>query len=411
MSKLLPTNEIAARIMGNRKVFSESSTERRPSSSHLDELAKDITDFDSDSSEKPRPQASGPKLSVQEAIKEMKTKARGDNAAFDYPKATDSSDEKVPDHDMADQDIDDEVYGTDDQDSAPRTIKKTTESLMKKFVEEHMFGMDTFRHYAGLPQRRPLSEDQTGDVPTSGAHKANPMKAGLSGLEGQALQKIEPEGMEDDVGSSEYEVLDQAVAMLKKEGIDTDTLWSAFLEDRGLDLAVFQHLVNEAIDSDDSDEMDALIAVEELFYRQLPNLLPEGLWDRIRGKKPPEDNGMAQLNRTADAMAGLKKSGVSPVAIRNANARGVAPTKGMAPSTGKVQLARPADAPPEDLSPTNRNRRMNRPTLQMKTVKMGESRLAECPDDMPKMLLDKKKKAGKAAKGSKMGRLAKKYKK
>jgi hypothetical protein len=50
-------------------------------------------------------------------------------------------------------------------------------------------------------------------------------------------------------------------------------MWEAFLADRGLSVEVFGHLVDEAIASDDAEEMDALLAVEEVFDRLLHQAL------------------------------------------------------------------------------------------------------------------------------------------
>jgi len=50
-------------------------------------------------------------------------------------------------------------------------------------------------------------------------------------------------------------------------------MWEAFLHDRGLSVDVFGQLVDEALASDDAEEMDALLAVEEVFERLLHQAL------------------------------------------------------------------------------------------------------------------------------------------
>ena len=50
---------------------------------------------------------------------------------------------------------------------------------------------------------------------------------------------------------------------------DIDEVWEMWLEDRGLSVEMFNHLIGEAIESEDQDEMDALLAVEELFNQFL----------------------------------------------------------------------------------------------------------------------------------------------
>jgi len=52
------------------------------------------------------------------------------------------------------------------------------------------------------------------------------------------------------------------------EAAQVEAAWAGFLEDRGLSVPMFNFLIDEAIRSDDPDEMDALLAVEEIFLQE-----------------------------------------------------------------------------------------------------------------------------------------------
>lgn len=216
--------------------------------------------------------------------------ARGDNADYQPympPKDKPSQSLKSPKQKMPPKEPEGDIYGTDDTDSDYEPVSSARgESRMSKsntnsvnmVIEEYCGGMDEFRHYAGI------TEGETGAVPTAGVDKENMMTGGLPGLEGQSLQKIEPEAehLGDQDGTDKEMTLDQAIAMLKKENIDTDALWSEFLENRGLTVELFSQLVDEAADA---AEMDQLLAVEGLFVKALPNMLPEWGMMKKRAKK------------------------------------------------------------------------------------------------------------------------------
>jgi hypothetical protein len=95
---------------------------------------------------------------------------------------------------------------------------------------------------------------------------------------------------------------DDAIAMLKKEGIDPNDVWAAFLEERGLTVELFSQLVDEAAALDDPEEMDALLAVEGMFQQYVLGQLmeseqSEGFLDRIKravGLGPKEDPAAKQ---------------------------------------------------------------------------------------------------------------------
>lgn len=307
------TNSAVARITGlSRHFFVDKEGHRQEESmaapSPLDSI-------------KSRSQPHEERQRVYEDMKNKKTPMRGDNAAYQYDvpheKATPSQEEPIPDHEMPSREADGEMYGAKKQDAKSTAVasKQASESnRMKSLMKTLGTTMEDYREFAGLPA---ISEGHSGEVPTAGVNKDNKMKAGLAGLQGQALQAVDPEdGHEENVGDAKEMTLDQAIAMLKKEGIDTDELWAEFLEQRGLTVELFNQLVDEAIAGDDQDEMDALIRVEGLFMQALPQMLPEGIMDMFRKKQQPDQSAL--LARTKASVKGR-----NPADIRAANARGV----------------------------------------------------------------------------------------
>lgn len=78
-----------------------------------------------------------------------------------------------------------------------------------------------------------------------------------------AIQDLEDEFQEavDAFLEGEEDTSDHA------DGIEE--VWEMWLESRGLSVEMFNHLIDTAIASEDTDEMDALLAVEELFHQQV----------------------------------------------------------------------------------------------------------------------------------------------
>ena len=368
MPGMLPTNEIVARITGmNKKLLSDS---RDGTANTLDEETRLGLSSPNplDEIRAPREQPHEVRMRAYEEKKQMMM--RGDRADYQYdlPKSVDSQDEKTPQHKMAKKKANN-MFGVKDIDSEAQSIANKTEARnsMSKFYKEYIGSVEEFRHFAGLP----LNEGQTGEVPTSGVSKDNKMKGGLPGLEGQALQDIEPdtgpEG-EDHVGDAKEVTLDQALAMLKKENIDTDALWVEFLEQRGLTPELFSQLMDEAMEGEDADEIDQLLAVEGIFLAELPKLLPEGLGDLFRRKQPADP--LAPVRAAGEKM---RQSGVATV--RAANARGV--------DVPKVAPVRRADSGgyQQDFSQGNRTTRSRSVTRQMPIMKAENQWEMECDHD------------------------------
>jgi hypothetical protein len=74
-------------------------------------------------------------------------------------------------------------------------------------------------------------------------------------------------------------------ARLSQEEIEA--FWDIWLEDRGLSTELFHFMIDEAIATEDQDEMDNLLAVEDLFYEQLNQLDEQSTYSvkkMLRGK-------------------------------------------------------------------------------------------------------------------------------
>jgi hypothetical protein len=180
-----------------------------------------------------------------------------------------------------------------------QSTKKTTELLehvggSKKMVKSLLeatgiSSMQDWNNLAGLEEMNVPDPrvGKTGDVPTNWNDMDNKMAAGLPGLKGKSLQAITPEEEEKAlVGDDEEMTLGDAMDMLHAEGISEEDLWGAFLEEKGLTLDLFSQLVSEADESNDSDEIDAILNVEDMFYewlsKAISNSLEEGVGDFVK---------------------------------------------------------------------------------------------------------------------------------
>lgn len=387
---MLPTNEIVARITGMNKKLLTDSREASAGRSTEESLGGMACPSPIDEIRGRREQPH----EVRRRMYEQGLHTRGDRADFQYdlPKSVDSQDSKIPNHKMPERNGA-KMQGADDLDDEHQAVgSKKTEAKrsMSKFYQEYIGSMEEFRHYAGLPMTEMTVPDprvaHSGDVPTSGVGKQNKMKAGLPGLEGTPLQDIDPKGGpgdDDEVGDAKEMTLDQAIAMLKKEGVDTDAIWADFLSERGLTTELFAQLMDEAMQGEDAEEMDQLIAVENLFVQALPKFLPEGLRDLFGMKRKVAPDPLAPVRAAGDRM---RQHGVA--AVRAANARGVDVKASPAPvpthpkhAETELGMATSVARPyRQDFSQGSRRARSFKPTRQMMP---GESRQweMECDDN------------------------------
>lgn len=225
-----------------------------------------------------------------------------------------SLDQKIPEFNMPPKKAEKQPGVEDYDDEAEEIVNdddEKKEHIMNKAVAET--GLTSMAEWRSLAGITPLFESErgTGQVPTPGVNKQNKMKAGLAGLEGQAVQDVEPEGYGDD-GEGAEETLDQNVADLKKDE-SYNRHFTDFLAERGLTPGVFSQLIDEAMASDDVEEMNALLAVEGMFSDLMK-----------RRKTTDTDDNMNQLKRTMKAAADRKAGKVdqygAKVSLRQAKA-------------------------------------------------------------------------------------------
>ncbi len=235
--------------------------------------------------------------------KEEKFSPRGENAAFgDMPGKHEMPPKKVKDKIAGSTDQDDEENPVQDTPKAESRQQRDQRIRDRSVKESKLFvaglPMSDFRRMAGME----LNEEsytappvvagtsrhgKSGEVPTGGVNKSNKMKGGLPGLEGDSVQKIEPEEGpegEDHVGDATETTFDDAIAMLKKEGYDLDSIWGDFLAERGLTAELFGQLIDEAAATDDEDEINTLLAVEDIFKQYV--VQEGGFLDKIMGRNP-----------------------------------------------------------------------------------------------------------------------------
>jgi hypothetical protein len=198
------------------------------------------------------------------------------------------------------------------------------------------------------------------------------MKGGLPGLEGQALQGVEPEAEQSD-GDEEEMTLDQAIAMLKKEGFDTEMMWSDFLESKGLTAESFNQLVQLAMESDDHEEIESLIAVENVFLSVIPNMLPEGVFDSVVKRVAGAAGGAAKgavkgaVKTAGDTIGGAVKGALEPDEMEEGTyelkMRPKAPM-GAPPSVSKPDVSSRFAAQVDKTSAPPMRRRAEKPTVK-----------------------------------------------
>lgn len=281
-------------------------------------------------------------------IEESKTKPRGDNAAFGSMPGK---------HEMPPKKVSAEIEGSPDQDDEEDTVKSAKESVqafrqweppVQHYAPQETIESRRARHaaqalkesgltIAGLPMSQframagmeVLEESaasvtappvvagtsrvgKSGEVWTSGVAKTNKQKGGLPGLEGTAVQDIAPkEGPEgeDHVGDAKEVTFDDAIAMLKKEGIEISDVWDEFLSERGISPDLFGQMLDEAISGDDAEEVEALLAVEDLFQQYVVS--ENGFLNRIMGRKPQtvqaDPGAVASQAKAAIAQHGVEK--------------------------------------------------------------------------------------------------------
>jgi len=100
---------------------------------------------------------------------------------------------------------------------------------------------------------------------------------------------------------------------------EVDYMMELWLEDRGLTTEMFHFMIDEAVATEDQDELDNLMAVEDLFYEYLDSVLAEqttwGVKSMLRGKAgqqlSPADLGMKSKKPVPDVTDKTRIQGAS----------------------------------------------------------------------------------------------------
>jgi len=218
---------------------------------------------------------------------------------------------KAPDQKMATKSVKNSPYGTkkqdDDEDTVGKTQPEDRHMAGNEVVEggiTHVAGlpMETFREMAGMAPIYDIQESQayyaesvgrgTGQVPTPKATSYTKMPAGYGDQEGGFAQPLHPQNYGHDGADAEM-TLDQAIGMLKKEGLDPDYLWSRFLGENNLSIPIVEMLCDEAMNTNDEAMAEELMQLEDAFDHFYESSLveaygpevAEGLLKSIFGKK------------------------------------------------------------------------------------------------------------------------------
>ncbi len=245
---------------------------------------------------------------MQEATTRKNQSNRGPESSS-YERGHDGArDNEGREHRMPRKSAKDRPYGTKDQDDDEEdTVGKTQpedREMRDDAVTEHSIThvaglpMDLFREMAGMTPIYDLQESKeyydevTGQVPTKQATSYTKMPAGYGQQEGGFAQSLHPKEYGNDGADAEM-TLDQAIGMLKKEGLEPDYLWSRFLAENNLSIPILEMLCDEAMDTDNTAMAEELMQLEDAFDHFFESSLveafgpelAEGLLSAFKSKK------------------------------------------------------------------------------------------------------------------------------
>lgn len=241
------------------------------------------------------------------------------------PKAEDSVERKMAKgHRMPPKEPDEDQPGVGDYDDEAQPVAAKAKSESVNFSK--MTGLKNlaeWRQLAGLSEDAP---EQTGQVPTAGAHKTNKLKGGLAGLEGTPMVSLGAQEYGDN-GDDEEQTFDHAPGDLTAE--EYEEKFVEYLESKGIHADLFNQLIDEAMESGDVEEMEALVAVEEGFKEMLT-----GIGRRISG------SGAAPSEPSEPRVVQVEKDPEKRQKIRLQSMHGVSPgTPNPKAQISKSQLA------------------------------------------------------------------------
>ena len=258
---------------------------------------------------------------MQEATNRANQSNRGTESRVFERGADHARGSDAPDQKMAKKTAKERPYGTKNQDDDEEdTVGKTqpeSRQMENNSINEggitHVAGlsMEIFREMAGMTPIYDIQESQqyyaealteaTGQaaqLPTKQATQYTKMSAGYGQQEGGFAQSMKPKQYCDDGADAEM-TLDQAIGMLKKEGLDADYLWSRFLGENNLSIPILEMLCDEAMETGDEAMAEELCQLEDafdVFYESalvdaFGSEVAEGLLGKIFGKKKVAKTG------------------------------------------------------------------------------------------------------------------------
>ena len=155
--------------------------------------------------------------------------------------------------------------------------------------------------------------------------------------------------------------LDQAIAMLKKEGLEQDYLWSRFLAENQLSIPILEMLCDEAMDTGNEEMAEELMQLEAAFdvffeaslVEMFGAELAEGLIGSIFGKKASKKSRTSVGMDTTAAGSGVTvgKGAPGPTGVEPGSQLKLKPVGGKLPkrasqaSTIPPKLAKKAGIP------------------------------------------------------------------
>jgi len=127
-----------------------------------------------------------------------------------------------------------------------------------------------------------------------------------------AIQELEDEFQEVVDTFVEVSESEDEIPLTQEE---VDYMMELWLEDRGLSTEVFHFMIDEAVATEDQDELDNLMAVEDLFYEYLDSVLETDSTHSVRMKLRSHDGGqmspgdMPGAKPSASFLARTRKQG------------------------------------------------------------------------------------------------------
>ena len=219
---------------------------------------------------------------------------------------------------------------SDKEDDESEKDKSKQESKRMKIT----YSLTEWEALIGTP-RLQLSEDVADVKPAASKEvdKKNDLEGGEGGLQGKAVQDVAPDKLDKNlVGDDDHDELGESSQYSDAEIAEA---FEYFLSVKGgIEVAEFSALVQEAEESNDTEQMAVLAGINGVFESKLDEIV--GMIRSWRAKKSAEKKGLETKNAQAwgKAKAMMKKD---PGGVKSANAKGKAYKAEDAEVDGEVQ--------------------------------------------------------------------------